>query len=135
MQTSRWLKGKNFCSCAGQCWPKQSSRRARYSKPFSKGELAGDSIPPFLAVPTSGRIAGTALLTPLVRRGKRLCGRVSSHTNCPLQLVLCKVVGISCRRIKTEVGPGALQDRSRLIEQLQKILQAAKIVLGFDPGV
>ena len=42
MQTLSRLIGKNFCSCAGQCWPEQSSRRARYSKPCSKGEPAGD---------------------------------------------------------------------------------------------
>ena len=38
---------------------------------------------------------------------------------------------MSCRRIKAEVGEVALQDRSSLMEQLQKILQAAEMVLGF----
>ena len=38
---------------------------------------------------------------------------------------------MSCRRIKAEVGQGALQDRSSLIEQLQKIVQAAEMMLGF----
>ena len=38
---------------------------------------------------------------------------------------------MSCRRVKAEVGQGALQDRSSLVEQLQKILQAAEMVLGF----
>ena len=49
-QTLNWLIGKASCSYAGQCWPEQSSRRARYSKRCSKGEQAGDCIPHVFAL-------------------------------------------------------------------------------------
>ena len=47
MQTLSRLTGKDFCSYAGQCWPEQSSRRARYSKRCSKGELAFHTFLPY----------------------------------------------------------------------------------------